>query len=205
MSLTSEMARITGEFEAAQGARLATVAKIGPSMRRGNHANKTSLRRTMATHRAATKSSLRDIFGIAAFTRGAAVELVESFRNEREKSANDLRDQLGAFAADLKETVSEALADLTATRLKKARRDESTRRAQFKDLRRRVDALLASAGELIANFNQDRERAGKLWEQHLRNASRLRRTASRKAVPDAPAPRKKAARKTEKKRKRARA
>ena len=41
--------------------------------------------RTMAAHRAATKSSLRDIFGTAAFTRGAAEELIERFRNEREQ------------------------------------------------------------------------------------------------------------------------
>jgi hypothetical protein len=205
MSLTSEMSRITADFEAAQGARLATIAKIGSRMRRENHGNKASLMRKMAAHRAATKSSLRDIFGTAAFARGAAEELIERFREEREESANDLRDKLSSYAAGLRETVAEALSDMAATRAKMARRDEGARRTQLKDLRRRVHALLANSEKLISDFHQDRERAGRIWEQHLRNASRQRRASSRAAAEDVTPPRKRATRKIAKKRKQARA
>ena len=83
MSLTSEMSRITGEFEAAQGARLAAVAKLAPNARRQGHRNETLLKGAMTAHRAATKKSLRDIFGTAAFARGAAEEMIEDFKSAR--------------------------------------------------------------------------------------------------------------------------
>ena len=205
MSLTSQMSRITADFEAAQGARLAAIAKLGSLVRRENRGNKTSLMRTMATHRAATKSSLRDIFGTAAFTRGAAEELIERFRNERMESASGLREQLGSYVTNLRETVAEELGDLSARRAKIARREDGARRTQLKDLRRRVHALRANSEKLIADFNQDRERAGRIWEQHLRNASRQRRASSRCSAEDVTPPRKQAIRKTAKKRRRARA
>ena len=103
MSLTSEMSRITTDFEATQGERLASIAKIRPGVTREKHLNRASLKRTMTTHRAATKNSLRDLFGMAALTRGAAVDLVERFGNEREESTSDLLDQLASFADDLRE------------------------------------------------------------------------------------------------------
>jgi len=195
MTLTSEMSRITTEFEAAQGERLAAIAKIGSSMRRDSRRNKVSLAHTMAAHRAATKSNLRDIFGIAAFTRGAAVEMVERFKNEREECANDLRKQLDSYVADLRETVGEELAHLTATRAKMARRENNARRVQLKDLRRRVEALLANSVKLIEDFNKDRAHAGRVWEQHMRNAPRQRRAATRGAVKDKTTPRKQTAQK----------
>ncbi len=198
MSLTSEMSRITTGFEAAQGKRLAAIAKIGPSVTREKHRNKASLKRTMAAHRAATKSSLRDIFGTAAFTRSIAVELVERFGNEREESTSDLRNQLDSYVADLRETVGEELAHLAAARVKIARREENVRRAQLKDLRRRVEALLE-------DFSKDRQRAGRIWEQHLRKATQQRRAATRVAVKDVASSHKQTVRRTAKKRKHARA
>lgn len=204
MSLTSEMSRIATEFEAAQGERLAAIAKIRSDMRQENRRNKASLRRMMATHRVATKSSLRGIFGTAAFARGAAEEMVDRLKRERAESTSDLRDQLSSYAAKLHETVGEELAGLSATRKKTARRELSARRTQVKDLRRRVGVLLANSDKLIEGLNQDRERAGRAWEHHMRNTSRQRRVAMRAAAEDVATPRKRTARKTAKKRKRAR-
>lgn len=191
MSLTSEMSRITTEFEAAQGERLAAIAKIGSGMRRDSRRNKTSLAHTMAAHRTSTKSSLRDIFGIAALTRGAAEEMIEGFANEREDCASDLRKRLETYVADLRETVGEELAHLTATRVKMARREDNARRVQLKDLRKRVEALLAASVKLIEAFNKDRARAGRVWKQHLRNAPRQRQAI----VKDTATPRKQTAQK----------
>jgi len=184
MSLTSEMSRITAEFEAAQGGRLAEIAKIGSGMRRDSRKNKASLAHTMAAHRAATKSGLRDIFGMAAFTRGAAEEMIERFANEREECTNDLREQLDSYVANLRETVGEELARLTASRTKMARREDNTRRVQLKDLRKRVEALLAASVKLIETFNKDRARAGRVWQQHMRNAPKQRQaTVKQTATP----------------------
>lgn len=204
MSLTSEMSRITTDFEAAQGERLAAVAGIGSALRRQSQRNKAALKRTMAAHRTATKRSLRNIFGTAAFTRGAAEEMIERFKLEREKCASDLRNQLDSYVGDLRETVGKELAHLTAARVKIAHREESVRRAQLKDLRWRVEVLLAGSVKLIQNFNRDRVRAGRLWEQHLRDAPRQRRTAMQTAGKNAPTPRKKSVRRTAKKQKHAR-
>jgi len=184
MSLTSEMSRITAEFEAAQGGRLAEIAKIGSDMRRDSRRNKASRARTMATHRTATKNSLRDIFGMAAFTRGAAEEMIERFADEREDCTNDLRKRLDSYVADLRKTVGEELAHLTATRAKVARREENARRVQLKDLHRRVEALLANSVKLVEDFTKDRARAGRIWTQHMRNAPRQRQAAT--AVKAAP-------------------
>ncbi len=195
MTLTSEMSRITTEFETAQGARLAALAKMGTAVRRQKRKNKASLASTMAAHRTATKSTLRDIFGTAAFLRGAADEMIERFRNEREECASDLRSQLDCHVANLRKTVGEELAHLTAARAKMARREENMRRAQMKDLRRRVEVLLAGSVKLIEDFNKDRARAGRVWEQHMRNAPRQRRAAKQVAVKDKAAQRKQPARK----------
>lgn len=204
MSLTSEMSRITAEFEAAQGERLAAVAKIGSDMRRESRRNAAFLRRTMTTHRAAIKGSLRDIFGTAAFARGAADEMVDHLKHEREESASDLRDRLSSFAANLRDTVGEELAEFATARMKMARREHSARRAHVRDLRRRVGALLASSDKLVEGLNQDRERAGRTWEQHLRAASRQRRAATRAAAENETTSRRSTARKTTKRQKHAR-
>ena len=203
MSLMSEMSRMTAEFGAAQGARLAAIGKIGSNVKREGHRNRAALRRTMAAHRAATKSSLRDIFGTAAFTRGAAEELIDRFRNDREAAASDLRNELVSYASNLRETVGAKLASLAATRAKMARREENLRRTALKDLRRRVENLLGNAGMLIEGIGRDRQRAGRIWEQHLRNTSRQRR-AAQAAAKDMAAPHKPARRATAKRRKRAR-
>ena len=197
MSLTSEMSRITTDIEASQGRRLGFIAKNRPDVAREKHSNMASLKRTMAAHRAATKSSLRDIFGMAALTRGAAVDMVERFGNEREESTSDLLDQLASFADDLREAVGKELAHLTATRLKTARREDSARRAQLKDLRKRVEALLK-------DFSQDRQQAGEVWEQHLHTSLRRGRAAAKAAAKPVATPRKQTARKTAKKKKHAR-
>ena len=192
MSLTSEMSRITTDFEASQGRRLGSIAKIRPDFVREKQSNEASLKRTMAAHRVATKSSLRDIFGLAALTRGAAVDMIERFGSEREESTSELLDQLASFAEDLHEAVSEELEQLTATRLKTARREDSARHAQLKALRKRVEALLKE-------FRQDRQNAGDIWEQHLHTSSRRLRAAAKAAAKPVAAPRKQAARKTAKK------
>ena len=205
MSLTSEMSRITGEFEAAQGARLAAVAKLAPNARRQGHRNETLLKGAMTAHRAATKKSLRDIFGTAAFARGAAEEMIEDFKSARVESASELREQLSSYVAELRETVSEELANLVAARTKMARRDENARRAQVKDLRARVEDLLADFDALIGALNCDRTRASRVWHQHLRNSSRQRRSAAHTAVASTAEPRARTARRTTKKRRHARA
>ena len=205
MSLTSEMSRITGEFEAAQGARLAAIAKLGSNGRRQSHRNESQLMGAMTVHRAATKKSLRNIFGTAAFARGAAEELIEHFKSERAESASDLRDQLSSYVADLRETVGEELAELAAARTKMAHREGSARRAQLKNLRARVEALLANSNSLIGALNRDRTRAGRIWQQHLRNSSRQRRSAAHTAAASTAAPRAHATRRTAKKRRQARA
>ena len=197
MSLTSEMSRITTDFEASQGRRLGSIAKIRPDVAREKHNNRDSLKRTMAAHRVATKRSLRDIFGMAALTRGAAVDMIERFGSEREESTSELLDQLASFADDLHEAVSEELAQLTATRLKTARREDSARHAQLKALRKRVEALLK-------DFSQDREEAGEIWQQHLHTSSRRQRAAAKAALKPLATPRKQTARKTAKKKKHAR-
>ncbi len=197
MSLTSEMSRITTDFGASKGRRLEFIAKNRPDVAREKHVNSASLKRTMAAHRVATKSSLRDIFGMAALTRGAAVDMIERFGNEREESTSELLDQLASFADDLREAVSEELAHLTSTRLKTARREDSARRAQLKDLRKRVEALLK-------DFSHDRQQAGEIWEQHLHTSSRRLRAAAKAAPKATAAPRKQTARKTAKKTKHAR-
>ena len=197
MTLTSEMSRITTGFEASQGERLASIAKIRPGVKREKQLNRASLKRTMAAHRVATKNSLRDLFGMAALTRGAAVDMIERFGNEREESTSDLLDQLASFADDLREAMGEQLAHLAATRVKTAHREDSVRHAQLKDLRKRVEALMKG-------FSQDRQQAGQVWEQHLRTALRRRRAAARAVTKSVAAPRKQTARKTAKKRKHAR-
>jgi hypothetical protein len=186
MTLKSEMSRLTSQFEAAQGARLAAIAKIGATVKRESHKNKASLSRTMAAHRTAVKGGLRDIFGTAAFTRSAAEEMVERFKNEREKCASDLREQLASYVTDLQETVGKELAHLTATRTKMARREENLRRTQLKDLRQRVETLLANSVKLIDDFNKDREQAGKIWGKHLRTAPRQKRAATHSAAKSKP-------------------
>ena len=197
MSLTSEMSRITTDFEASQGRRLGFIAKNRPYVAHEKRNNMASLKRTMTAHRAATKSSLRDIFGMAALTRGAAVDMIERFGNEREESTSDLLDQLASFADDLRDAVSEELAHLNATRLKSARREDNARRAQLKDLRKRVEALLK-------DFSQDRQHAGEIWKQHQHTSLRRGRAAAKAAAKPVATARKHVARKTAKKRKHAR-
>jgi len=182
MTLTTEMSRITSEFEAAQGERLATIAKIAPAVRRDSRRNKASLARTMTAHRAATKSTLRDIFGMAAFTRGAADEMIERFAEEREDCTIDLRKQLDCYVAELRETVGEELDQLTAARTKIAHREDIKRRAQVKDLRKRVAVLLANSVKLIEEFNKDRAHAGRVWKQHVRVAPRLRQASAKSSA-----------------------
>jgi hypothetical protein len=183
MSLTSAMSRITADLEAAQGGRLAGIAKIGPAVRRDGRKNKASLAHTMAAHRAATKSDLRDIFGMAAFTRGAAEEMIERFTDEREDCTNDLREHLEAYVAELRKTVGVELSRLTAARVKMAHREEAVRRVELKDLRRRVEVLLANSARLIEDFKKDRVHAGRVWEQHMRNAPKQRKASAVKAMP----------------------
>jgi hypothetical protein len=191
MSLTSEMSRITAGFEASQGGRLAGIAKIGAEMRRDGRKNKASLAHTMAAHRSATKSSLRDIFGMAAFTRGAAEEMIERFADEREDCTNDLREHLDAYVTELRKTGGVELSRLTMARVKMAHREEAARRVQLKELRRRVEALLANSDRLIEDFKKDRVHAGRVWDQHMRNAPKQRRAAATvKAAPHKPAAKK---------------
>jgi DNA anti-recombination protein RmuC len=196
---------MTTDFKAARGARLAAIAKIRSGVSRDKQRNKTSLMHTMSAHNAAIKKGLRDIFGTAAFTRGAAEELIEAFRDKREKIASDLRDQLESSASALRETVGEQLSHMAAARMKAARREGNARRAQIKDLRRRVDALLANARKLMETFSQDRQHAGHAWDQYMRSAAPpQRRAATRATAKDVATPHKPAARKTAKKRKHAR-
>jgi hypothetical protein len=180
MTLTSEMSRIAAECEAAQGARLAAIAKVETEMRRDARKNKTVLARTMSAHRSATKTSLKDIFGLAAFTRGATQDMIERFGKEREASAEELHRQLDDYVAELHDTVSDELEHMAAVRTKATRRDANMRRAEIKDLRHRVAVQLAESDKMMANLHKDRARGERVWEQHAHDAPRQRKAATRK-------------------------
>lgn len=182
MTLTSEMSRMAAEFEAAQGERLAAIARIGSEMRRDSRRNKASLARTMSAHHAATKSGLRDIFGLVALSRGAAQDMVELLAKEREDCARDLHRQLEAYVSELRRTVGDEMSRLNASRAKMTRREVNVRRGQMKDLRRRVEALLADSAKLMADLHKDRARAGKLWSQHAHNTPRQRLATVKQAA-----------------------
>lgn len=182
MTLTSEMSRIAAECEAAQGARLAAIAKIESEMRRDGRKNKTTLARTMSAHRSATKSSLRDIFGLAAFTRGATQDMIERFGREREHDAELLHRQLDDYTSELHDSVSAELERMAATRTKTMRREANQRRAQVKELRHRVAAQLAESDKMLADLRKDRTRGERVWEQHAHDAPRQRKATIKKAA-----------------------
>jgi hypothetical protein len=195
MSLTSEMSRTTAEMAAAQRERSAAIAKISSELRRKTHRDETALKSAMAAHRAGTKRSLRDIFGRAAFTRGAAEEMIERLRKEREGVASELWPKLNAYAANIRDTVGEEIAQMAAARADMASRERRMRRGHLAELRQQVEAVLASSQKLIEDLNHDRERAGQVWDQHVRNAMRQRqqRATKRTAAKRTPAPKPRAA------------
>lgn len=196
MTLTSEITRIAAECEAAQGARLAAIGKIEAEVRRDGRKNKAALARTMNAHRSATKSSLRDIFGLAAFSRGATQDMIERLGKEREESAEELHRQLDDFVSELHETVSGELERMATARTKMTRREANLRRAQLKDLRHRVAVQLSESDKMMADLHKDRTRGERVWEQHAHDAPRQRKAAIKKsAVADSkPAPKRKRAR-----------
>lgn len=185
MSLTSDMSRIAAECEAAQGARLAAIAKIESDMRRDGRKNKAALARTMSAYRSATKSSLRDIFGLAALTRGATQDLIERIGKEREEGAEELHRQLDDFVSELHETVNSELERMATARTKTMRRDANMRRAQVKELRHRVAAQLAEADKMMANLHKDRTRGERVWEQHAHDAPRQRKATIKATAQEA--------------------
>lgn len=69
------------------------------------------------------------------------------------------------------------------------------RRGHLAELRQQVEAVLASSQKLIEDLNHDRERAGQVWDQHVRNAMRQRqqRATKRTAAKRTPAPKPRAA------------
>jgi hypothetical protein len=180
MTLTSEMARIAAECEASQGARLAAIGKIETEMRRDGRKNKTALARTMNAHRSATKSCLKDIFGLAAFTRGVTQDMIERLGKEREEDAEELHRQLDDYVAELHDTVSAELERLASVRTKTMRREANIRRAQVKDLRHRIAVQLSESDKMMADLHKDRTRSERVWEQHAHDAPRQRKASMKK-------------------------
>lgn len=166
MSLTSEMSRVTAQIEVAQRNRSATLAKIRTDLKRETQAGEAAREQVMAAHKAAVKSSLRDIFGRTAFTRGAAEEMVERFRKERNTAASELWPKLTAYADHVKDTVSAEVARLNAARSSMASRERNVRQNHVREIRQRVGALRAHADRFVGELRQDREGAADMWEEH---------------------------------------
>lgn len=182
MSLTSEMSRTTAHIEASRRERLAAIAKISSDLRRQTQKSEASRMDVIATHRIATKSSLRDIFGIVAFTRGSAEELVERFRKERKSAANELWSELDSHVSRIRQAVSAEIAQIAATRATMAGRTRNARLDYLKEMRRRVDAVLNTSHKLMDELSEDRQRAGQVWEQHV-SGSAVRQPQTTKRAP----------------------
>ncbi|SJZ58912.1 hypothetical protein SAMN02745126_01748 [Enhydrobacter aerosaccus] len=172
MSLTSEMARVTAQIEVAQRDRAAALAKIKADLKRETESNEAAREQAMATHQAAVKSSLRDIFGRTAFMRGAAEEMIERFKTEREAAAGELWPKLTAYADHVRDTVSAEAARLAAARRSMASRERSARQTHVKEIRRRVGSLRAGASKFVDALRQDRAGAGDAWGTHVGKGTR---------------------------------
>ncbi|MFI5016032.1 MAG: hypothetical protein ACHQAY_27165 [Hyphomicrobiales bacterium] len=177
MSLTNEMSRVSTQFEASQAARSAAIGAIEAAVQHDLRRGRAARSRVMAAHQKATKSHLKEIFGAAAFLRGAAGDLIERIADGHEKSSDAMRDDLRSFVQELQETVEGQLQRLTDKRSATARQEEAARRAYLKDLRRRVHAVLGNADKYIKGLHKDRTTAERVWEQHRRTSQRLREAA----------------------------
>lgn len=180
MSLSSEMSRLAAEFEAAKSARLAEIASIAASVHQDCENNRDTLSRVMSAHSGATRRSLRNIFGTAALTRGAAEELVERFHGERETSAGELHEQLSAFVGDLHSNVAAELSRFNSARGKVKRRAAETRRGDLKELRECVEAIRDDSAKLVEGFAADRKNSMGVWNRHLRTMGLTRKPAQAK-------------------------
>jgi len=178
MSLSNEMLRIGAQFEIAQAARSAALGAIEAAVRHDLQRARAARSRTMSAHRKATNSHLKDLFGAAAFLRGAAEDMIARFADEHEKKGDATRDHLRSFVDGLQETVERQLQRLTDGRTATARREETARRAYLKDLRRRVNAVLGGADKYVKELHKDRTTAERVWEQHGRTSRRLRQAAA---------------------------
>lgn len=178
MSFTNEMARVGAQVEIAQAARSAAVAAIASGVRRDLQKGHATRLRMMAARQKATKSQLKEIFGAAAFLRGAAEDMIDRFAQDQEANGDALRDFLKAYVDELQETVEGQLENFAEIRTAAARRDETARRAYLKDLRRRVHAVLGNADKFMKGLHKDRTAAGRVWEQHSRTTQRLRKAAA---------------------------
>ncbi len=179
MSLASEMTRLAGEFEAAQAARLATVAGIASAARTDLDDGRASLGRTMSELTKAIQVDLRGIFSEVALIRGATKDSVDGFAAERDARAEALRAELGRYMADLHSSVENLLSELARAREATGRREAAAREAYLKDLRARVEALLTDVRKRMTRLGKERARAGRIWRQHGRNLHKQRREAAR--------------------------
>lgn len=179
MSLTSEITRLSAEFEAAQAARLSAIAAIRSTVQRNLQRGRTARSRVMATYRSATKSGLKEIFGGAAFLRGTAADLMDGYTRDREKHTDTLQHHLCSVADEMREAVEAQLGTLNDARHSQARRDGTARRAYLKALRRRVDTVLGNADKYVKSLHKDRLGAERVWEQHGQAELRQRKAAIR--------------------------
>ena len=178
-SMTNEMSRIGTEFEIAQTARLASLAAIKSTVQRDLQKGHNARARVMAAQRRATKGDLKEIFGAAAFLRGAADDLTDRFARDRDKAGDMLRDHLKSFVVELQGTVEGQMERLAATRTASAQREETARRAYVKDLRRRVRTALGNADDHIKGLHKDRRGAEGVWRQHCRTARSIRKAGAK--------------------------
>lgn len=179
MSLTSDITRMSAEFEAAQAIRMSAIATIRSAVKRDLERGRAVRLRVMAAYRKGTKSGLKEIFGGAAFLRGTAADLVDGFTRNREKQTDTLQHHLRSAADEVHEAVEAQLETLNDARHSQARREGMARRAYVKALRRRVETVLVSADRFIKGLHKDRISAERVWEQHGHAEQRQRKAAMR--------------------------
>jgi len=158
MTLSDEMTRVSGEFEAAQSARQKAVAAIKPALRGQLADGRASLSAAMVQLTASIERDLAGIFSESAIIRGRARDYIDQCSAENAANAETLRAELARFAAEFQE---------------KAAEESKERLVYIGDVEKRVDATLAAARKEMASFKSDRVRAGRIWRQHSKNTRKL--------------------------------
>lgn len=185
MTLSDEMSRIAGTFEAAQAARSAAVTGIAAAVRRELRRSRASLQRLAAAQAKARDLQLKGIFSEAAFVRGAATDLIEGFKSQRARSAEALSAELEGYVSALHQAVDKLLSDLASARATMAKRESDLREVYLQDLRRRVEKALAETSKYVEGLYRDCTRAQRVWAQHLRTQKRIRHEAAKRPEPEA--------------------
>lgn len=183
MSMTSEMTRLAGAFEAAHAERLSAIAAMRVNVQHELERGRAERSRAMADFERHTEAELKEIFGSAAVLRGEAADLMDGFTREREKQADTLVGKLRVTASDIHDAVAAQIEHMGAVRSSLAKRNDAVRRAHFKALRRRVDVMLGETTKYIKALHKERMSAEHAWEMHVRAGQHHRAVAPRDDKP----------------------